>query len=87
MRPISTVERDTRSQKITTNKPHSYDLRTSSPLARTTLKLGLNKIIFNPMEPMNFVVASEDHNLYSMCITRANTRCLGQLETLGLDQT
>ncbi|TGJ80823.1 hypothetical protein E0Z10_g7938 [Xylaria hypoxylon] len=41
-----------------------YDLRTSSPLARTTLKFGLNKIVFNPMEPMNFVVASEDHNLY-----------------------
>ncbi|KAI0407907.1 WD40-repeat-containing domain protein [Xylaria palmicola] len=42
-----------------------YDLRTSSPLAKTTLKFGLNKIIFNPMEPMNFVVASEDHNLYA----------------------
>ncbi|KAI1179740.1 WD40-repeat-containing domain protein [Nemania sp. FL0916] len=42
-----------------------YDLRTSSPLGRTTLKFGLNKIAFNPMEPMNFVVASEDHNLYA----------------------
>ncbi|KAI1825756.1 WD40 repeat-like protein [Xylaria intraflava] len=42
-----------------------YDLRTSSPLGRTTLKFGLNKIIFNPFEPMNFVVASEDHNLYT----------------------
>jgi WD repeat and SOF domain-containing protein 1 len=42
-----------------------YDLRTSSPLGRTTLKFGLNKIVFNPMEPMNFVVASEDHNLYT----------------------
>ncbi|KAI0441293.1 WD40-repeat-containing domain protein [Xylaria telfairii] len=41
-----------------------YDLRTSSPLGRTTLKFGLNKIIFNPMEPMNFIVASEDHNVY-----------------------
>ncbi|KAI1740484.1 WD40-repeat-containing domain protein [Xylaria scruposa] len=42
-----------------------YDLRTSSPLARTTLKFGLNKIVFNPMEPMNFIVASEDHNVYA----------------------
>ncbi|KAI3327790.1 WD40 repeat-like protein [Xylariaceae sp. AK1471] len=42
-----------------------YDLRTSSPLARTTLKFGLNKICFNPMEPFNFVCASEDHNIYA----------------------
>lgn len=47
---------------------YSYDLRTSSPLGRTTLKFGLNKIVFNPMEPMNFVVASEDHNLYGTSV-------------------
>ncbi|KAI0517360.1 WD40-repeat-containing domain protein [Xylaria bambusicola] len=49
-----------------------YDLRTSSPLGRTTLKFGLNKIVFNPMEPMNFVVASEDHNLYTFDMRSIN---------------
>ncbi|KAI8634451.1 WD40 repeat-like protein [Xylariaceae sp. FL1651] len=41
-----------------------YDLRTASPLTRTFLKFSSNKISWNPMEPMNFACANEDHNCY-----------------------
>ncbi|KAH9907879.1 WD40 repeat-like protein [Xylariomycetidae sp. FL2044] len=41
-----------------------YDLRTSSPLARTYLNFSCNKLAWNPVEPMNFAAASEDHNIY-----------------------
>lgn len=41
-----------------------YDLRTSSPLAKTTLSLSCNAIAWNPMEAFNFAAASEDHNVY-----------------------
>lgn len=41
-----------------------YDLRTSSPLSKTTLSLASNAISWNPMEAFNFAVANEDHNVY-----------------------
>lgn len=41
-----------------------YDLRTSSPLHKTVLKLAANAVAWNPMEAFNFAVASEDHNAY-----------------------
>lgn len=41
-----------------------YDLRTSSPLCKTTLRLASNAVAWNPMEPINFAVANEDHNVY-----------------------
>lgn len=41
-----------------------YDLRSSTPLTRTTLNFACNAISWNPMEAFNFVVASEDHNIY-----------------------
>ena len=41
-----------------------YDLRTSSPLSKTTLTLASNAISWNPMEAFNFAVANEDHNVY-----------------------
>ncbi|KAI1494284.1 U3 small nucleolar RNA associated protein [Biscogniauxia mediterranea] len=41
-----------------------YDLRTASPLAKTILNFACNKLAWNPMEPMNFAAASEDHNAY-----------------------
>lgn len=41
-----------------------YDLRTSSPLSKVTLKLASNAISWNPMEAFNFAVANEDHNIY-----------------------
>lgn len=41
-----------------------YDLRTSSPLHKTVLKLASNAISWNPMEAFNFAVANEDHNAY-----------------------
>ena len=41
-----------------------YDLRTSSPLSKIVLTLASNAISWNPMEPFNFAVANEDHNIY-----------------------
>lgn len=41
-----------------------YDLRTSTPLAKSTLRLSSNAISWNPMEAINFAVANEDHNVY-----------------------
>lgn len=41
-----------------------YDLRTSSPLSKTILRLASNAISWNPMEAFNFAVANEDHNIY-----------------------
>lgn len=41
-----------------------YDLRTSSPLARSVLRMSSNAISWNPMEAINFAVANEDHNIY-----------------------
>lgn len=41
-----------------------YDLRTSSPLSKVILNLSSNAISWNPMEPFNFAVGNEDHNVY-----------------------
>lgn len=41
-----------------------YDLRTSSPLHKSTLNLASNAIAWNPMEAFNFALANEDHNIY-----------------------
>ena len=42
-----------------------YDLRTNSPLTRTVLNFASNSIAWNPVEPFNFAVGSEDHNVYA----------------------
>ena len=49
-----------------------YDLRTSSPLSKTTLSLASNAISWNPMEAFNFCVANEDHNLYMFDMRKMN---------------
>ena len=41
-----------------------YDIRTSSPITKATLRLSSNAVAWNPMESMNFAVANEDHNAY-----------------------
>lgn len=42
-----------------------YDLRASVPMRKFMLAMKTNKLVWNPMEPMNFVIANEDHNLYT----------------------
>lgn len=42
-----------------------YDLRSSQPMKKFLLAGNSNKIAWNPREPMNFVLANEDNNLYS----------------------
>ncbi|MCJ1325417.1 rRNA-processing protein sof1 [Thelotrema lepadinum] len=56
-----------------------YDLRTNSPLTKTTLAFASNAIAWNPMEAMNFAVANEDHNAYIFDM-RKMTRALNNLK-------
>jgi hypothetical protein len=42
-----------------------YDLRSAAPLRKLVLQTATNAMAWNPMEPLNFVVANEDCNLYS----------------------
>lgn len=41
-----------------------YDLRTSTPVAKTVLTFASNHLAWSPMEAFNFAAASEDHNIY-----------------------
>lgn len=41
-----------------------YDLRTSTPVAKTVLSFATNRIAWSPMEAFNMATASEDHNVY-----------------------
>ena len=41
-----------------------YDLRTSSPIAKSILAFISNAIAWNPMEAMNFAIASESQDAY-----------------------
>ena len=40
-----------------------YDVRTSSPVARTVLTFACNAVSWNPMEAYNFALASENHDI------------------------
>ncbi len=42
-----------------------YDLRSSQPMKKFFLPMRSNKLVWNPMEPMNFLLANEDHQVYS----------------------
>jgi WD repeat and SOF domain-containing protein 1 len=42
-----------------------YDLRASVPMRKFVLAMKSNKVIWNPMEPFNFLLANEDHNIYT----------------------
>jgi WD repeat and SOF domain-containing protein 1 len=42
-----------------------FDTRTGVALKKTVLRMRSNDLQWNPMEPMNFVVANEDYNAYS----------------------
>ena len=41
-----------------------YDLRTSSPVSKTILRLASNSLAWHPQEAFNFAAANEDHNIY-----------------------
>ena len=42
-----------------------YDLRSSTPLAKSILNMRSNALCWNPMEAYYFTVANEDHNCYT----------------------
>ncbi|GMM40928.1 hypothetical protein FOG50_00878 [Hanseniaspora uvarum] len=48
----------------TDNSVVLYDLRTNNPIQKMVQQMRTNSMCFNPIEPMNFAVACEDHNLY-----------------------
>ena len=47
-----------------------YDTRSGNPLRKLIMKMSVNAIDWNPREPMNFVAACEDHNLYTFDMRR-----------------
>jgi WD repeat and SOF domain-containing protein 1 len=42
-----------------------HDLRTATAMRKLVLHKRSNKVAWNPMEAFNFIVANEDHNLYT----------------------
>lgn len=42
-----------------------YDIRSSAPMRKFLLAMNSNKLVWNPMEPTNFALANEDHNIYT----------------------
>lgn len=42
-----------------------YDLRHNTPIRKLVMQTRSNALAWNPMEPLNFVVANEDCNLYT----------------------
>lgn len=42
-----------------------YDLRASVPMRKFVLPMNSNSLAWNPREPMNFILANEDNNVYS----------------------
>ena len=42
-----------------------HDVRDGKNLRKVTMSMKLNAFAWNPMEPLNFTVASEDHNCYT----------------------
>ncbi|CEG41590.1 glycoside hydrolase [Plasmopara halstedii] len=42
-----------------------YDIRLASSMRKIVMEMRSNALAWNPMEPMNFTVANEDHNLYT----------------------
>jgi DDB1- and CUL4-associated factor 13 len=50
-----------------------YDLRHSTPLRKLVMQTRVNSVAWNPMEPLNFVAANEDCNLYSYDMRKLDT--------------
>mmetsp|Transcript_42190 Transcript_42190/g.98964 ORF Transcript_42190/g.98964 Transcript_42190/m.98964 type:complete len:448 (+) Transcript_42190:87-1430(+) len=50
-----------------------HDLRSATPLRKLILHKRSNRVCWNPMEAFNFVVANEDHNLYTFDMRKMNT--------------
>ncbi|KAI9913980.1 hypothetical protein PsorP6_005566 [Peronosclerospora sorghi] len=49
-----------------------YDIRVASSMRKIVLEMRSNALAWNPMEPMNFTVANEDHNLYTFDMRKMN---------------
>lgn len=49
-----------------------HDLRTGSEMKKTILRMRSNDLQWNPMEPLNFVVANEDYQSYTFDMRKLN---------------
>ncbi|KAG7390962.1 rRNA-processing protein sof1 [Phytophthora pseudosyringae] len=49
-----------------------YDIRVASSMRKIVMEMRSNALAWNPMEPMNFTVANEDHNLYTFDMRKMN---------------
>jgi hypothetical protein len=63
-----------------------YDLRHSTPIRKIVMQTNCNALAWNPMEPLNFVVASEDCNLYTYDMRKLDTAtCVHEVRTAPPD--
>ena len=49
-----------------------YDVRVAEPMRKIILEMRSNALAWNPMEPFNFTVANEDHQLYTFDMRHLN---------------
>ena len=60
-----------------------YDLRADSPLRKVIMAMNANAVSWNPREPMNFAVASEDHNVYQFDMRRLDVALMVHKDHIG----
>ena len=62
-----------------------YDLRSSAPIRKIVMQTASNALAWNPMEPLNFVVANENCNLYSYDMRKlSRATCVHEVRPLAL---
>jgi DDB1- and CUL4-associated factor 13 len=60
-----------------------YDTRAAAPLRKVVLRMRSNAVAWNPREPMNFVLANEDHCAYTFDMRNLSTALLVHKDHTG----
>jgi WD40 repeat protein len=60
-----------------------YDVRTDSVLRKTVMAMSGNSLAWNPREPFNFTVASEDSNCYTFDMRRMDSAMMVHKDHVG----
>eukprot|EP01052_Picozoa_sp_SAG31_P001886 SAG31_NODE_63_length_28659_cov_23.074685_21_plen_397_part_00 len=60
-----------------------YDVRLQSPIRKLVLQMVSNALSWNPMEPFNFTVANEDHNLYTFDMRKLDVAMCVHMDHVG----
>jgi WD repeat and SOF domain-containing protein 1 len=60
-----------------------YDVRLQTPIKKLMLQMVSNAICWNPLEPFNFTVANEDHNLYTFDMRKLDSAMCVHMDHTG----